>query len=727
MSESSEVAAALRHPTAVQSGGAITMPGRRWARTALKAALALLLLVVGAGVYIGVGDWNGARGWLGQRVSNAIGRPFEIRGDLRVRWQWPHALETGWQRWLPTPIVHAGDVLIGNPPSFAARGPYLAQIEQVAADIALWPMLSRTIDVRSVVLSGPDVRLERNETDQNNWTIHRTTQNEQSPRWAVNLGRLMVNKGQLAYDDAPRQLSVAGSVADLEPNATESGRYGIGFEFSGWHGKANVRGVGKAGHLLSLRDEQLEFPLKLDARAGSLVTTAEGVIANPRQLSGVDFQVSLKGSSMADLFPLTGLVLPNTPAFQTQGHLVGTLKPEGAVWRYSDFTGQFGQSDVRGDVTYTSAKPRPQLKGKLSSKLLRLADLGPVIGTEARDAGRNATAPRKAAARSGKVLPNDPFATDRWDKMDLDLEYVGERIVRPKAVPIDSLRMRAVLDNAQLRLAPLDFGVAQGRFKAQVLMNARTKPLQASLRGDVQGLKLSALFPEIELMRKSLGRVDGGVALDARGQSIAQLLGSANGQAKLMVREGVMSQRLLDMAGLNLGSVLVSKLFGTDKEVRLRCAIADIPVRQGVAQAQNVKLNTDEALIEVTGSADMAREVFDIDVNPKAYELKLFSLRTPLEVRGPFAQPHVGVKPGPLIVRAAAAIAAAAAAPAALALVPITVPGAADEPGCAPLMGRTAASGPERAATPAATTPAPGSRGPTMPAAGEFSGGDRRP
>ena len=308
--------------------------------------------------------------------------------------------------------------------------------------------------------------------------------------------------------------------------------------------------------------------------------------------------------------------------------------------------------------------------------------------------------------------------------MDLDLEYVGERIVRPHAVPIDSLRVHAVLDNAQLKLAPLDFGVAVGRFKTQVLMNARSKPLQASLRGDVQGLKLSALFPEIELMKKSLGRVNGGVALDARGSSIAQLLGSANGEVRLMVRDGVMSQRLLDMAGLNLGSVLVSKLFGSDKEVRLRCAIGDIPVRNGIAYARNVKINTDEALIEVTGSADMARELFDIDVNPKAYELKLFSLRTPLEVRGPFAQPHVGVKPGPLIVRAVAAIAAVAAAPGALALVPITVPGAADEPGCAPLVGRTAAQPPERQPAPAA---APTPSAPAMPAAGEFSGGERRP
>lgn len=100
-----------------------------------------------------------------------------------------------------------------------------------------------------------------------------------------------------------------------------------------------------------------------------------------------------------------------------------------------------------------------------------------------------------------------------------------------------------------------------------------------------------------------------------------------------------MSQQLLDLAGLNLGSVIVSKLFGQDKEVRLRCAIADVPVRNGVAYMQNVKVNTDDALIEIDGTADR-QEMVDIDVNPKAYSLKFSSLRTPLEVRGPFIKPH---------------------------------------------------------------------------------------
>ena len=697
-----------------------TSPRHALLRWGLGLFVAMLVVLGAALAWLTWNDWNRSRAWVSQKVSQAIGRDFEIRGPLDIDWQWPQQMETGWRRWVPTPLVNAEDVLIGNPPDFPAKGPHFAHIDRASADIALLPLFARRIDIRSVALREPDVRLERADKERNNWTFDfRDQPAESKGRWNVTLGRLLLDKGQLGYEDSVRQLSVSSTVDTLAPDATENGRYGVGFELSGWHGKAEVRGSGKAGSLLSLTEEQLDFPLKFDARAGRVGATAEGHIANPRHLSGVDFQVTLRGGSLADLYALTGIVLPDTPPFTTRGQLVGTLKPHAAVWDYRGFSGVVGKSDLAGDVTYTSGQPRPMLKGKMQSKLLRLEDLGPVIGAQSNNPDKK--------QRPGKVLPDDPFDTSRWGKMDLDLQYTGQRIERPQAVPLDSLRVHAVMDNAQLKLAPLDFGVARGRFTTQVLLNSRVKPMQVSVRGDVKNLRLSALFPKIELMKKSLGDVDGGVALDARGQSVAQILATANGEAKLYVRDGVMSQQLLDLAGLNLGSVIVSKLFGQDKEVRLRCAIADLPVRNGVAYLQNVKVNTDDALIEATGTADMRQELFDIDVNPKAYELKFFSLRTPLEVRGPFAKPHVGVKAGPLIVRAAAAVAALAAAPGALVLIPITVPGAEDNADCGPLLAkatRNPKAGPPAVAAPQSAPTAPRQAPAPMPAAGEFSGGN---
>ena len=691
--------------------------------------IALAAVAVMALTWLTWNDWNRSRAWVSEEVSQALGRPFAIRGALDLDWQWPQARATGWRRWIPGPTVQARDVLIGNPPDFASREPYFAHLGVISADLSLLPLLARRIEIHRVALTEPDVRLERQKDGQNNWTLALPASEPGAgpARWAVSVGQVLLSQGRFSYDDTPRQVSVAGSLDTLAPAASQQGRYGVGFEFSGWQGQAQIRGSGKVGELLALQGEQLDFPLLLDARAGQLSAKAEGTIANPRQFSGVDFKVKLQGGSLADLYPLTGIVLPDTPAFATEGRLVGQFKAGQAVWDYQGFTGTVGHSDIGGHVTYTSGEPRPRLQGQIRSSLLRLADLGPAIGV-------NPSRPDKPR-RAGKVLPDDPFDTARWDKMDLDLTYASDRIERPKAVPISALSVHALLNDAVLKLAPLDFDVAGGRFSTQVQMDPRSQPMNVSVRGDVRNLRLSALFPEVELMKKSLGDVDGGIALNAKGNSIASMAASANGEVRLYVREGVMSQQLLDLAGLNLGSVVVSRLFGQDKEVRLRCAAADVPVRDGVAHLRNAKINTDDALIDWTGTADLRHEQFDIDIRPQAYQLKLFSLRTPLEITGPFAKPKVGVKAGPLVVRAATAVAALAAAPGALVLLPITVPGAEDDAHCAPLLAagsKAARAGrpqsvdaPDRATGSAPSHGRSRPRAPAMPAAGEVSGGAR--
>ena len=276
--------------------------------------------------------------------------------------------------------------------------------------------------------------------------------------------------------------------------------------------------------------------------------------------------------------------------------------------------------------------------------------------------------------------------------MDLDIVFDGEKIMDTPKLPLENLSVHAVLNNAELKLDPLRFGVAQGAINAQVLLNSRTDPLKAQVRATVEGLKLSKLFPKVELMEKSFGRMDGALALSGQGASIADMLGTASGETRLYVRDGTLSKQMLDLAALNLGSVIVAKLFGETHEVHLRCAVADFSVKNGIAQTRSAKLSTDEAIVEAVGTIDMQHEHIDLRIKPESLEWKFLSLRTPLYVRGSFADPQVGIEPGPLLLRAGAALAAAAVAPVALALVPITVPAADDDAQCAKLMARATAA-----------------------------------
>lgn len=688
---------------------------RPWLYAGLALVAAVPLLVLVAMLAVSLTDWNRARPWVNERVSAATGRHFAITGDLEAHWVWPQPLDTGWRHWVPGLRVEASGLELANrdgfgrfgaldapdarakPPALSApepqeapaetAPPLMARVAQASAHLRLLPLLGRVLLIDTLVLTGPDVALARKKDGDNNWTFPREQEAEppEPNPWQVDVRQLGLAQARLAYADQAQQVALRAAI-ETEPadaaGTARGARYGLGIDLKGTFRGAALEGHGRAGQLLSLRGDAVEYPVDFELRAGKTRAQARGTLSNPRKLSGVDLQVTLASDSMADLYDLTGLVLPNTPPFETSGRLVGSLEPEQATWDYEEFTGTVGKSDLEGHLTYTSGEPRPRLTGHMKSRKLQFADLGPVVGTP-EGAGAD-----KKKTRAGKVLPNDRFATGRWDAMDLDIAFIGESLLGPAALPLDNLSVRAILRNAQLTLSPLRFGVAKGRIDAQVVLDSHSAPLDAKVRSTVEGLQLSALFPEVELMEKSLGRMDGAIALSGKGDSVASMLASSSGEARLYVRDGTLSKQLLDLAALNLGSVIVSKLFGADKEVKLRCAVADFAMKDGMAQTRSVKLSTNEAVVEAVGTLDFDHEHVDLRIKPESLEWKFFSLRTPLTVRGPFIDPQVGVEAGPLLARAGAAVAAAIAAPAALALVPITVPAAEDDAECAKLLAR---------------------------------------
>jgi uncharacterized protein involved in outer membrane biogenesis len=706
---------------------------------AVLVALALLVVLI---------DWNRARPWVNDKVSEATGRHFAIEGDLSARWTWPQPLDEGWQRWIPGVTVQAEQLVMGNPEGFVppfrqdgskagAREPAdlldaatMARIGSATASVRLLPLLGQYLSIDTVALTSPEVALARMADGANNWTFER--KDGPKSNWRLDVDRLVVKEGVLGYADAVKDLDLLARIDTTEPvaanasaaaasahkdsteaappasapassqassapavaaNAAASGAapagagavpYGLRFELEGRYAKAQIQGEGRAGQVISLRNKVVNYPLQINASAGTVALSAEGILANPGALSGLDFQVLLRGASMADLYDLTGLVLPNTPPFETNGRLTGSLEPERAVWEYTDFRGKVGQSDLQGSLKYASGKPRPRLTGTMASNQLRLADLGPTIGTSKGDnTRRGSDQPGKGR---GKVLPDSKFAAERWNAMDMDLTFKGRHIIRPESLPLENLSLRAVMENAQLKLAPLTFGVADGKIESQVSIDGRKPPLKAQIHGTVQGLQLSEMFPKVQLMKKSFGRMDGAIALQSTGNSVAGLLGEGTGEMRLYVRDGTLSKQMLDLAALNLGSIIVGKLFGETKEVHLRCAVADFTVVDGLATTRVVKMSTEDAIVEATGTIDLGTEELNLRIKPESLEWKFFSLRSPLYVRGTFGDPNVGVEAGPLLLRAGAAVVAAAVAPAALALVPITVPAADDDTHCKPLL-----------------------------------------
>lgn len=661
-----------------------------------------LLLIVVIIVIIATFDWNRLKPTINQKVSTELNRPFAIRGDLGVVWE-RQKEETGWRSWVPWPHIHANDIILGNPPDIPEIT--MVHLPRVEATLAPLALFTKTVYLPWIKLQQPDARLIRLSEKKNNWTFDLAGSDEEKDpnakpsSWSFRLDNILFDRGRIDINDAVTKADIEifvdplgkplpfSEVTGNKDKKDKVGDYVFGLKAEGRYNDQPLSGKGKIGGMLALRSEGTPFPVQADFRSGNTRVAFVGTVNDPMKMGGVDLQLKFAGDSLGELYELTGVLLPDTPPFETDGHLVAKIDAEkSSVYDYRDFNGRIGDSDIHGSLTYTTGKPRPKLEGDLESRQLRLADLGPLIGV---DSGKGAERAKRAeqkkgeksAQPAGKVLPNDRFETDKWDVMDADVRFKGRRIEHGSSLPLSDLSTHILLKNADLRLQPLKFGMAGGTISSNIHLEGDKSPMRG--RADIQArrLKLKELMPDVELMQKTLGEMNGDAEIRGTGNSVAALLGNGNGNLKLLMNDGLISRNLMEILGLNVGNFIIGQIFGDD-EVRVNCAAANIDLVNGVARPQIFAFDTENAVINVTGTASMASEQLDLTINPESKGIRIVTLRSPLYVRGTFKNPDAGVKAGPLIARGAVAAALATLVTPAAALLALISPSEGDANQC---------------------------------------------
>lgn len=636
----------------------------------------LLLLIVVIIVIIATFDWNRLKPTINQKVSTELNRQFAIRGDLGVAWE-RNRNEPGWRSWIPWPHVHAQDIILGNPPEMAEVT--MVHLERVDATLAPLALLHKEIYIPWIKLQQPDARLIQTADKKNNWTFNLANSDNADPNappsaWSFRLDNILFDQGQVRYRDAVNKADVTvkinplgkpvayGQVAGGSDAQKGAGDFVFGWEARGTYDNEQLEGEGKTGGMLSLRSKTTPFPIQADVRNGTTRVQVTGGIQDPMNLGGVNVRLRFSGDTLANLYGLTGVLLPDTPPYETDGHLIARFAgKKGPEYHYENFNGHIGDSDIHGSLTYTQGKPRPALVGELSSKQLRMADLGPLIGV---DSGKGSAKTEQAKTKRGgkstqpadRVLPHDSFDTKNWDVMDADVKFTGKRIEHGSSLPLSDLYTHLQLKDGDLLLDPLRFGMAGGTLNSTIRLEGDKSPMRGRADIHARRLHLRQLFPNVEAMQRSLGQLNGDASFTGTGNSVADLLATSNGQLKLLMNDGVISRSLMEIAGLNVGNYVVGRLFGDD-EVRINCAATDVKLQNGVATPNLFVFDTENAVINVTGNANFASERLDLSINPESKGIRIVTLRSPLYVRGTFKNPDAGVKAGPLLARGAAAVA----------------------------------------------------------------------
>lgn len=618
------------------------------ARGLLLAALVVLFVLV-AGNPI-------AKALIEHQVRAATGREFNIAGELSVS---PGVFRQ---------TVAGSDVSLGNA-DWASQA-LMFEARRVEIQWVPWRLLLGQVAITSVELDRPVLNLERDADLRANWRFSDEPVTDPLPRRFPDIGALWVEQGTFRLVEARRRTDLAVQVQSGEPTAP--GRLPpLQVEGGGTYRDNPFVVEGRIGSPLHLvdADPDQRYWIDLEAEAGATRARASGGLHSVLQLQDFELDFAIAGADMAELYPLLGLAIPETAAYD----LTGRLGRTGSTWHYRGVTGTVGESDLAGEISVDTGRERTLLVADLESRRLDLDDLAGFIGGK----------PQAADPDDGRLFPTSVYDTRKLRSMDARVTLIAHQLTAPP-LPFESMDAHLELQDGDLRLDPLDFGFAGGHFGGTVHLDARQSPMLAEIDMQARGLQLPRMLPEAEAA-KSQGSLGGHVRLRGSGESIARIMATADGDTGLAMGPGRISNYLMELVGLDVAEMIRFKL-GEDKEVPVHCGYADFAVENGVMTSRALGFDTSDTLVLGEGTVDLGEEQLDIALHPRPKDFSPFSLRSPLQLGGTLSDPEVRPQGGPLLLRGAAAAALYAVAPPA-ALLALVETGPGGESECGPKPG----------------------------------------
>jgi hypothetical protein len=592
--------------------------------------LVILVGLLAAGAYAFVTS-DYLRAQIENHANAVSGRKTKI-GRISLSWGW-------------TTHIHLTEVEVSN--ADWGKADHLFKAQEIVVDVRLWPLLHGDIVLPQLVLQKPEVYLEKSLKGESNWSpeqspVANTAVQQVKPnnRFQTPLiGRLEIVGGLVSYADEKRKLSLKGTVQTAMGQAGAAPTADLSLKGSIAGQPLMLHFVG--GSALMLRQTNEPYPVDLDVAYGGTRLTVKGTLQDPFQYKGADVQLALSGPDLSDIYPLLGIPGPPTPPYQIKGKLL--YQP--GVWRLSDMSWHAGDSDLAGEVDIDQRTKPEWLRAKLVSQHLAFADLAPLIGATPGKRG-NVSAQQAATEErleaTGNLFPNVPLHVERLRAMNMDVTLDAKRVVAPAYLPVQTLDARVRVEDGDAVVQPFNMAFAGGRVSGGFSIDARTD--NPVTRADLQytGVRLADFFRSTRYFDTTSGELKGHIALAGGGHSLAQVMGSATGDAVLAMAGGSISGLLVDLAGLQVGDALVLFITG-DHRIPIGCALGRLEFNRGTVTLDRTLVDTEKSVLHFDGNASLTTQALAMKVTADVKHFNLLDLHGPVEARGKLRTPKISI------------------------------------------------------------------------------------
>lgn len=602
----------------------------RWFKIGLLATAATAVLLVGAAtVLVRFVDPAPYVRQAADRLGQATGRELKIGGRVELRV-------------LPSISLVLEDVSFSNA-SWGSR-PDMARVKRLEGRVALLPLLRNEIAITRLVLIEPDVLLEIDRKGVGNWVFEppagrASAPVEGEPRTAaIDVHGIAIDHGRIVWRRAGHGGEQTFEIAKLRVERDALGRRADVDLAAAANGQAFTL-IGDIGTLRGPLDRAPSWPVDLAFAAPGVRLALDGTLD-----WGTAFP-TFEGTAKGELTDTTAVArLAGKPLnVPVPLSLEARARAAQGEFTVAPLKASIGKSVVEGKATVRTAGERPYVNLDVKASVLDLAAVG---------RGRAEASPQRAAPREDRVFSADPLPFELLRSFDADAAVAVERLITPGKLPVEALAARAALKGGKLEVRPASARIGGGAVTARLSVDAaRAQGSTLSVQIDGRGIDLQQLAAAMGYGQSVQGgRLEVAVNLSGPGASVRRFAAGANGEVRVVATGPVrLSGTALDLGGDVLTRIAdtVNPFRRTERASEVRCAVAVLPLRDGIATVQRtIAVETNRVHAVAAGTINLRTEALDLAIRPHVVEgvgIGAASLADVVRITGTLANPGIGI------------------------------------------------------------------------------------
>jgi uncharacterized protein involved in outer membrane biogenesis len=312
-----------------------------------------------------------------------------------------------------------------------------------------------------------------------------------------------------------------------------------------------------------------------------------------------------------------------------------------------------GKSKLEGSVKVDHANKKPHIAAKLTSETL---DLRPILDREEQKADNTGTQTSKPEKKTDKIFPNTPLELEGLQKVNATIDLQIKQILLPR-LALDNFKTRVVLEGGHLVVNPLVAEAGGGQLDSYLDLLAKGSQATVSLKISVKKLDLGEMLRKLKITDALDGMLDLDIKLKGQGNSVAALMAGLNGDFIVILGEGKMPVKYLNLVGADLTSSLTRLLnpFGekTDR-AHINCAVCDFNIKDGMAKSDALMIDDPRKTLISEGTINLKTEALNFGIHTKPKEgigtektgkisVSLSEITKPFKLGGTLARPSLQI------------------------------------------------------------------------------------